>query len=231
MPNSKIKINPSVGKCAAYADIDGTLSDTNIVQPLLWFNIKCLPFPQNIFRTLKILALCPYWVLLDKTSREKSNISIYRQYRGISISDFKRLATGYYQNVFKPKIYPEALETIKEFQKNGYTIVLVTGGVSELVHPFANELGAESFAITLETKDGKFTGNIVDKPLTGKAKSEIIKSHSEKHGVNLKYSYALGDAYGDLEMLECVGNPVAVNPDKRLLEIAKKRGWQIAFWK
>lgn len=231
MFNRNIKINSPSGKCAVYADIDGTLSNTNIVQPLLWFNLKCLPFPLNILRVWKILALCPYWLYLDRTSREKSNISIYRQYNGIPTETFKKYLHAYYQKVLKPKIYPDALNAINEFKQNGYLIALITGGVDELVRPLANELNAEAFAISLETKNGKFTGNIVDKPLTGAAKSEIIKSHAAKYGINLEYSYALGDAYGDLEMLECVGNPVAVNPDKRLLEIAKKRGWQVVCWK
>jgi phosphoserine phosphatase len=31
----------------------------------------------------------------------------------------------------------------------------------------------------------------------------------------------------DLPMLELVGNPMVVEPDKKLLEIAKNKGWQI----
>jgi phosphoserine phosphatase len=31
-------------------------------------------------------------------------------------------------------------------------------------------------------------------------------------------------------MLEAVGNPVAVNPDRRLRTAAKARGWKVEHW-
>lgn len=40
-------------------------------------------------------------------------------------------------------------------------------------------------------------------------------------------SYAYGDSYSDLAVLELVGNPVAVKPDSRLSEIAIHRKWEI----
>lgn len=230
MDDGALIIKPAEGRAAVYADIDGTLSRTNIVQPLLWFGLKCFHFPANLYRIAKIIFLCPYWLYLDKKNREKSNISIYRQYCGILVESFKRNKNEYYEKIFKPRIYADAIKTLERFRKNGYSIVLVTGGVDELVLPFAKDLDAEIFAISLETKNGIFTGNIIGKPLTGKAKSEIVRMHAMKHGLDIKNCYALGDAYGDLEMLETVGNPVAVNPDKRLLKVARQRGWQIIYW-
>ena len=32
-------------------------------------------------------------------------------------------------------------------------------------------------------------------------------------------------------MMECVGHPIAVNPDFCLRKIARKKGWQIVYWK
>ncbi|MBA3610362.1 MAG: HAD-IB family hydrolase, partial [Rubrobacter sp.] len=48
--------------------------------------------------------------------------------------------------------------------------------------------------------------------------------------LDLSRSYAYADAISDLPMLEAVGNPVAVNPDRRLEASAKERGWRIEHW-
>ena len=53
------------------------------------------------------------------------------------------------------------------------------------------------------------------------------RSSPRASGIDLSQSYAYSDSITDLPMLEVVGNPVAVNPDKDLRRIAEERGWQI----
>ncbi len=50
---------------------------------------------------------------------------------------------------------------------------------------------------------------------------------AETEGVDLSASYAYSDSMTDLPMLEAVGHPVAVNPDRELREIAEEKDWQI----
>ena len=45
--------------------------------------------------------------------------------------------------------------------------------------------------------------------------------------IDLAASYAYSDSVTDLPMLEAVGHPVAVNPDKDLAREAKEREWEI----
>jgi hypothetical protein len=40
-------------------------------------------------------------------------------------------------------------------------------------------------------------------------------------------SFAYSDSINDLPMLELVGNPVAMNPDRKLAAVARRRGWQV----
>ena len=46
-------------------------------------------------------------------------------------------------------------------------------------------------------------------------------------GIDLEASYAYSDSETDVPMLEVVGNPYAVNPDRVLARIAHERGWPI----
>src|SRR5256884_7965017 len=50
-------------------------------------------------------------------------------------------------------------------------------------------------------------------------------------GIDLASSYAYSDSITDLPMLELVGHPVAVNPDRDLRREAEKRGWQIRYFR
>jgi phosphoserine phosphatase len=45
--------------------------------------------------------------------------------------------------------------------------------------------------------------------------------------VNLKESFAYSDSLRDLPMLKLVGNPIVVDPNEKLLEIAKKNNWEV----
>ncbi len=58
----------------------------------------------------------------------------------------------------------------------------------------------------------------------------MLASYARRRNVELSRSYAYGDSISDLPMLEAVGNPVAVNPDKRLLAAAQERNWQVRYW-
>jgi phosphoserine phosphatase len=51
-----------------------------------------------------------------------------------------------------------------------------------------------------------------------------------KHGLTLEEATFYSDSITDLPLLECVGQPVAVNPDMRLAREAKRRGWKIDRW-
>ncbi|HON07399.1 MAG TPA: HAD family phosphatase, partial [Verrucomicrobiota bacterium] len=153
-----------------------------------------------------------------------------RQYKNLPTEKVKVLAKKYYDTVFKEKIFSKAVNTLKEFKDNNYRIVLVSGGVDFLLKPFAEELNADCIAISLIEKVGFFTGEIKGVPLTGQIKANLLRQHSDKNNIDLSGSYALGDSYNDMKMMECVGHPIAVNPDIRLHRIARKKGWQIVCW-
>jgi phosphoserine phosphatase len=46
-------------------------------------------------------------------------------------------------------------------------------------------------------------------------------------GADLRQAAAYGDSAQDLPLLEAVEEPVAVSPDRRLLETALARDWEI----
>jgi len=73
---------------------------------------------------------------------------------------------------------------------------------------------------------GRYTGEL-EFYAYGESKAEEIRSLAERIGLDLEGSYAYTDSITDLPMLEAVGHPVAVNPDRDLRREAESRGWDI----
>jgi phosphoserine phosphatase len=76
-----------------------------------------------------------------------------------------------------------------------------------------------------------WTGAVSGSLMTGLAKARAVWRFAETFQIDLKQSYAYGDRNSDLPMLDAVGNPVAVNPAKRLSRLARENGWQTVTWK
>jgi phosphoserine phosphatase len=76
--------------------------------------------------------------------------------------------------------------------------------------------------------DGRFTGGVVDAYGDGKWKRTVEWAQAE--GVDLAKCTFYTDSYSDMRLLQAVGTPVAVCPDSRLADAARKAGWRIEDW-
>lgn len=157
--------------------------------------------------------------------------------------DAARLTSGWEQDkvrqvvdevldeVISPLIYGEALKLISEHHEAGRLVCIVSSSPEEIVEPLGRMVGADEFIATrAEVVDGRFTGNL-DFYAYGPHKAEAIRSLAVERGLDLDGSYAYTDSATDLPMLELVGHPVAVNPDRELRGIARSRNWQIETFK
>jgi phosphoserine phosphatase len=95
------------------------------------------------------------------------------------------------------------------------------------VAPIAAMLGADHMVATrMVVEDGHYTGEI-EYYVYGPAKADAIRELAAVRGYELAESYAYSDSVTDLPMLEIVGHPNAVNPDRGLRKVAVDRGWPI----
>src|SRR4029078_2583390 len=78
----------------------------------------------------------------------------------------------------------------------------------------------------MAVEDGRYTGGIKFYAYA-ENKAKAIQDLARKRGYDLARSYAYSDSVTDVTMLEAVGHPHAVNPDKDLRRVAKDRGWPV----
>lgn len=130
-------------------------------------------------------------------------------------------------NIVEPLVYDEAVSLIEEHRAAGRDIVIVSASGAEVVEPIGELLGADRVVATrMEIVDGKYTGNI-DYYAYAEEKARAIEALAETAGYDLAECYAYSDSVTDSHMLEAVGHPFAVNPDRELRRIAAMHGWPV----
>lgn len=215
---------------AAFFDVDGTLLKSNVVD----FYRYCIAHQPSIRRRSHLLArllfFVPYYLLLDRVNRDQFNELFYQNYAGFSLDQCQTLGQQYFQEHILPKLYPKALDQIREHQHRGDRIVLVTGSPDFVIAPLADFLQAEMLAASLTTHQAELTGEMRSLPVAGQEKYRLVCQFATQHQINLAASFAYGDSFADLPMLQTVGTAVAVNPDSSLHQVAQRLKWAIANW-
>ena len=218
-------------KRVAFFDVDGTLLKSTIVHYYIYLRSAVMPFPLKYLWLIGFLPKTIYYLILDRISRTRFNQVFYRNYRGMVVAEVKALSAEMFETSLRPKIFAEAVSQIQEHKEQGTAVVLVTGSLDFIVQPIADYLGVDAvLAPQLREADGRFTGELTTAPLIGEEKAKAVQSYANRHEISLEESYAYGDSGSDLPMLECVGNPVAVNPGKKFRQKALESGWEMHEW-
>jgi phosphoserine phosphatase len=132
------------------------------------------------------------------------------------------------ESVVEPIVFAEALELLRAHRGAGRLLVIVSASPEEIVRPLADYLGVDEVVASQAHVDGegRYTGTMAFDAF-GPAKVDAIRDLARRHGIDLAASYAYSDSATDIPMLETVGHPVAVNPDRELGRAAVERGWEV----
>jgi HAD superfamily hydrolase (TIGR01490 family) len=160
---------------------------------------------------------------LERVRREVAELT-----KGWDRQEIERLVAETVDEVVSPLVYEEALALIGEHQRAGRRVVVISSSPVEIVKPLCTYLGIDDVIGTRPEIDeaGKYTGNI-DFYAYGPGKAVALAELAQAEQISLADSFAYSDSATDLPMLEAVGHPVAVNPDRELREIAAQRDWQV----
>ena len=157
---------------------------------------------------------------------------------GWDVEQVKAIVNETLHDIVDPLVFAEAAELIADHRHCGRDVVIVSASGEEIVAPIAHALGAvrltrERVVIgTLEymsperVLNGKYTGEVAFY-CYGEAKAAAVRELAVHEGYPLEHCYAYSDSITDLPMLEAVGNPSVVNPDRALRKEAAARGWPV----
>ncbi|HET6857937.1 MAG TPA: HAD-IB family hydrolase [Streptomyces sp.] len=148
--------------------------------------------------------------------------------KGWNVQQVRELVAETLHDLIDPIIYDEAASLIEEHHAAGRDVVIVSTSGAEVVEPIGELLGADRVVATrmIVGSNGCFTGE-VEYYAYGPTKAEAIKELAESEGYDLTRCFAYSDSATDIPMLESVGHPYAVNPDRALRREAIAREWPI----
>jgi HAD superfamily hydrolase (TIGR01490 family) len=147
--------------------------------------------------------------------------------RGWNADHISQIVTDNIAAVIEPLVYAEARSLVALHKRNGHDVLIASTSGQEIVRPIASMLGACAVVATrLEVAEGLYTGG-VEFYAYGQAKADGVRKLATERGYRLADCYAYSDSVTDLPLLELVGHPHVVNPDRGLRKAARARGWPV----
>jgi HAD superfamily hydrolase (TIGR01490 family) len=146
---------------------------------------------------------------------------------GWDVAQVRSIVNETLHDIVTPLVFAEAADLIASHKLCGRDVVLVSASGEEIVAPIARALGAtHAMATRMVVEDGKFTGEVAFY-CYGEDKVKAIRELAAREGYPLEHCYAYSDSISDMPMLEVVGHPTVVNPDRALRKQATARGWPV----
>jgi len=218
-------------EAAAFFDVDGTITRTNVVQYYIWFRQRDMP---PLRRALDLIVFAPTalrYLITEKISRHRFVEDFYRSYRGVDAEVLREWDRGNFERYTLPRVFPAASRAVEKHRLEGHRLVLLTGGLESRVEPLARRLRVDDvLAVRPTVEEGIITGEVEGSYLVDDEKRRAAQEYAKEHNIDLVRSFAYGDSMSDVSLLETVGHAAVVNPGRKLARIARERGWTVHHW-
>ena len=214
-------------RVGAFFDIDGTIvkGDTQ--------KIFALHMIQKGKVSRTILLNLTWWYILYRLHRVDKDFIREKALHVSKGADHEAVVREFeecYDGIFKHRIFPAIKKRIELHQQRGHAVVLVSAAYEPFVEIVSAGLGTDlAYGTQMVLVDNKFTGEVQGEVNIGEAKVKAVLDATEKLNIDLSRSYGYGDHYLDRFMLEQVAHPVCVNPERKLREMARERGWKTVW--
>jgi len=127
-----------------------------------------------------------------------------------------------------PIMLPRAAALIADHRARGHELLIITATNHFITKPIADALGVpDILACEAEIVDGLYTGEPSGTPSYHAGKVTRLHNWLDGRDTTLDGAWFYSDSHNDLPLLELVDNPVAVDPDEKLLVRATELGWPV----
>ncbi|GHB25018.1 HAD family hydrolase [Salinicola rhizosphaerae] len=129
----------------------------------------------------------------------------------------------------EPNVLPQGEELLAWHRQRGDFLLIVTATNRFVTGPIAERLGVDDLiAVEPARENGAYTGQITGVPSYREGKVTRMETWLEGHPtLTLDDAWFYSDSINDRFLLERVANPVAVDPDDALRQLAGDNGWRV----
>jgi putative phosphoserine phosphatase/1-acylglycerol-3-phosphate O-acyltransferase len=216
---------PSGRRVGAFFDFDGTLIDGYSAMAMMRSRAQSLEIgPAEATR----LVLAGVKSAVGRSDFHDFMRVGVQAFAGREREELDRLGERLARGVLGGCLFPEAWELIAAHQRRGHRVIVATSALPFQVEPLARELEVDDVLCTrLAASGGVLTGEIDGDILWGAPKAAAVRAHARRRRVTLRDSFAYANGDEDVDFLEAVGNPCAVNPQDELERCARGRAWPV----
>nr|WP_276977494.1 HAD-IB family phosphatase [Ferrimicrobium acidiphilum] len=226
----RLRASLLTGHRMAAFDLENTILAANVVDSFSWLATASVEGGQRLAIAASLLAEAPQLLALDNHDRSDFLRYFYRRYRGAELEELERKAPEFLTGYLLRKSFPLGLARVRAHRRAGHFTVCITGALSFAVAPMA-PLFDQMISLEMTTDDnGRLTGEVPGALPIGEARGDLLRKLAKSHGFEIEETIAYADSTSDLPMLEAAGAAVAVNPDTKLRQLARRRGWLIEEW-
>lgn len=215
----------------AIFDFDGTLFPFETF-PFLYSQWKKqkqskIRYYKGFVSFMPVYLLYKLKLVSSEKMRRRAVFELASLFNGMDREQITRFFDKAYKEM-KNRIDSKMVKEIKKCQDEGFHLVLVSGALKPILDRVAQEYNFQDVIGTELTMKGNrayFHKNF--KYIQGEEKAiEVVRKY-KNHEIDWRRSRAYADSFSDLAIMELVGEPVAVRPDKDLLCVARDRKWKI----
>jgi HAD superfamily hydrolase (TIGR01490 family) len=210
---------------AVFSDVEGTLVDANLPRMSVALGRKMGYFSRLQIAQLGALSMLGKVLPGDMRGRVRL-AGIRRAMAGQRVEDVASLVEAVLPQVMA-RIKPGTLARVKEHQKAGLSLVLMSGGLHELIARLGEELGGRGEGTRYAKGNGRFLARFDGAVCQGEGKAARALAVCAEMGYDSAECYAYGDTGNDIPFLSLFGHPHAVDPDPELAAEASRRGWSV----
>lgn len=219
-------------RVAAFFDLDGTVTAVSTAVLYVKYLRRRPPGPTPFDRMPLTSLLRTFWYQAlygaGRIDIDRVVLHATAPLAGHPEARLVELCDEWFRTDVAPTIRPEMPALLDAHRRAGHEICLLTASTPYVAAPLAAHLGFDHWiASRLEVDGGLFTGRPVMPVCYGAGKVHWAGAWALERGIDLSHSWFYTDSITDLPMLEQVGFPVLVNPDRRLRREGVRRQWPV----
>ena len=210
----------------AVFDVDGTLFRRGLLPALTRRLVDEGVFPERVREELSE----DYYAWVDR----RGSYEVYdelvvrlflRELAGVPVEELLRCAKVEVE-AHGRRLHIYTRELALRLKQAGYYLIAISGSPLEILDIFLKPLGFDrAWGTVLRQDEGRYTGELLHHPFSDKR--AVLERFLDEGNLDLKDSVGVGDTLSDVGFLELVQTPIVFNPNRRLFEIVRQRGWPI----
>lgn len=208
-----------IKRCAAFFDVDGTISREGLISEMFRKMIKYELIDISKWHK-EVEPAFTRW------NRRVGDYDLYLQKMVDIYTDTVIDTEAFHIRYIARKVveqsgervYTYSRDKIKWHEEQGHLVIAISGSPIELVHEMSKKYEIDDYKGTIyEVGDNGLYSGVIKPMWDSNSKRQAVVDMAEKHGIDLSVSYAYGDTAGDFSMLQLVGRPFAINPTRELI--------------